>query len=147
MSEQHQSEQSSEDTKRQEMMSALFAQLILQQTNMAMMLLGKVAHPETGQLYKDVEGSRLFIDQLEMLEIKTKGNLTKEESGLLKQSLMNLRLAFVEAINAEEAQNRPSAQPATANPAPTPAADSSESKTAAVGPTDEEHRKKFSKKY
>jgi hypothetical protein len=145
MSEQHQS--ASEDAKRQEMMSALFAQLILQQTNMAMMLLGKVAHPETGQLYKDVEGSRLFIDQLEMLEIKTKGNLTKEESGLLKQSLMNLRLAFVEAINAEETQNRPSAQPAATNPASAPAADSSESKTATASATDEEHRKKFSKKY
>jgi hypothetical protein len=147
MSEPHQSEQSSEDAKRQEMMSALFAQLILQQTNMAMMLLGKVAHPETGQLYKDVEGSRLFIDQLEMLEIKTKGNLTKEESGLLKQSLMNLRLAFVEAINAEETQNRASAQPATTNPDSAPAAGSSESKAAATGATDEEHRKKFCKKY
>ena len=34
---------------RDEMMSALFAHMVMQQTNMAMMLLGKVAHPETGK--------------------------------------------------------------------------------------------------
>src|SRR6266481_6082776 len=83
-----------------EVLSALFAQLIMQQANMAMMLLGKVAHPETGQVVKDIDAARLFIDQLEMLEVKTKGNLTKEESALLKQSLMSLRLGFVEAVEA-----------------------------------------------
>src|SRR5215472_13671572 len=82
--------------------SALFAQLVVQQANMAMMLLGKVPHPETGQTVKDTEAARLFIDQLEMLETKTKGNLTKEESSLLKQSLMSLRLAFVDAVNSPE---------------------------------------------
>jgi hypothetical protein len=121
--------------------SALFAQLILQQTNMAMMLLGKIAHPESGQVYKDVDAARLFIDQLEMLETKTRGNLTKEESGLLKQSLMNLRLAYVEAV---ESPTSPAAQP-SAKPS------SGDAPHAATEPAsasaDEEHRKKFSKKY
>ena len=120
-------------------MSALFAQLILQQTNMAMMLLGKIAHPESGQVYKDVEAARLFIDQLEMLETKTRGNLTKEESGLLKQSLMNLHLAFVEAV--ESAPSSPGESPKTAQ-SPEPAPTAAPADTAA-----EEHRKKFSKKY
>jgi hypothetical protein len=83
---------------RDDQMSALFGHLVLQQANMAMMLLGKVAHPETGKTMQDLEAARLFIDLLEMLEAKTKGNLSKEESGLLKQSLMNLRLSFVEAV-------------------------------------------------
>ena len=83
---------------RDDMMSALFAQLVMQQANMAMMLLGKVAHPESGKTIKDIDAARLFIDQLEMLETKTKGNLSKDEAGLLKQSLMSLRLAFVEAV-------------------------------------------------
>src|SRR5215471_9740693 len=78
--------------------AALFAQLVMQQANMAMMLLGHVAHPETGKVVKDVEAAKMFIDQLEMLEAKTKGNLTKEEEGLLKQSLMTLRLTFVDAV-------------------------------------------------
>ena len=122
-------------------MSALFAQLILQQTNMAMMLLGKIAHPESGQVYKDVEAARLFIDQLEMLEAKTRGNLTKEESGMLKQSLMNLRLAFVEAVESGEPapKSEKPAQPAADSP-PSTGTSSAES-------AEEEHRKKFSKKY
>jgi len=126
-------------------MAALFAQLILQQTNMAMMLLGKIAHPESGQVYKDVEAARLFIDQMEMLDAKTKGNLSKEESALLKQSLMSLRMAFVEAV--EESETKPESKappvkpsaPAAEQPAGAPA----ESATA----SEEEHKKKFSKKY
>jgi hypothetical protein len=112
--------------------SALFAQLIMQQANMALMLLGKVPHPDSGQVVKDIEAARLFIDQLEMLEAKTKGNLTKEEAGLLKQSLMSLHLAFVEAVDSPP-QPQTSAQPPAAEPP----------KTA----PEEEHQKKFSKKY
>src|SRR5436305_11535318 len=82
---------------REEIMSALFANMVIQQTNMAMMLLGKVAHPETGQFIQDLETAKMFIDQMEMLEAKTKGNLTKQEEGLLKQGLTALRMAFVEA--------------------------------------------------
>src|SRR5882724_3663811 len=81
----------------EDMMSALFAHMVTQQANLAMMLMGKVAHPETGKAVHDLEAAQLFIDQLEMLQVKTKGNLTKHEEALLKQGLMNLRLAFVEA--------------------------------------------------
>src|SRR5882762_8958478 len=83
--------------------TALFAQLVLQQSNMALMLMGKVAHPQTGEVVQDIESARLFVDQLEMLETKTRGNLNKDESALLKQSLMTLRLAFVEAVESPSA--------------------------------------------
>ncbi|HVV71889.1 MAG TPA: DUF1844 domain-containing protein [Verrucomicrobiae bacterium] len=129
---------------REEMTAALFAQLVMQQANMAMMLLGKTPHPETGQTVKDIEAARFFIDQLEMLETKTRGNLSKEESGLLKQSLMSLRLAFVEAVEA------PEAKPAMPSPgtqsSPGDAAKSS-SEPVPSAAQEEEHRKKFSKKY
>ena len=129
-------------------MSALFAHMIMQQSNLAMMLLGKAAHPETGQVVRDLEGARLFIDQLEMLEVKTKGNLNPEEAALLKQSLMALRMAFVESVDSPPLQpearaDRPaapaeSAKPAEpSQPAPAPAATAGE----------EESRKKFTKKY
>lgn len=131
------------DPSREDMHSALFAQLVMQQANMAMMLLGKVPHPESGQAIKDLEAAQLFIDQLDMLESKTKGNLTKEEAGLLKQSLMNLRLAFVEAVEAPQPQSepeRPDKAPSTqAGPSGGPAPSAAEE--------EEEHRKKFSKKY
>lgn len=123
-------------------LTMLFAQMVMQQTNMAMMLLGKVAHPETGQVVKNLDAARLFIDQLEMLEAKTKGNLDKQEQALLKQSLMSLRMAFVEEVEsapapAEEAKREPQAQGSGATPAA----------QAAPSAAEDEHRKKFTKKY
>ena len=127
---------------REETSSALFAQMVLQQTNLAMMLMGRSRHPQSGQIVQDLEGARMFIDQLEMIEVKTKGNLSKEEAGLLRQSLTALRLAFVEAVES----------PAPAKPDPTPPAghtpEAPETKpnpdTAAA---ELELKKKFSKKY
>jgi hypothetical protein len=131
-----------------EMRSALFAHLVMQQSSMAMMLLGKTAHPETGQIVRDLEGAKFFIDLLEMLEAKTKGNLDPEEIALLKQSLMSLRMAFVESVDAPPppaeacpAQETPPAGAAHAGEPDKPAAAST---TATV---EDEHRKKFSKKY
>src|SRR5437899_11624309 len=92
---------------RDEMMTALFAHLVMQQTNMAMMLMGKAPHPETGQPVKDLEAAKLFIDMLEMLQAKTKGNLTKDEENLLRQSLTNLRMMFVEAVGSPTGTAKP----------------------------------------
>src|SRR5689334_15932623 len=80
----------------EEIMAALFANMVIQNTNMALMFLGKVPHPQTGQPIHDLESAQMFIDQLEMLSYKTRNNLSKEEEQLLKQSLMSLRMAFVE---------------------------------------------------
>ncbi len=126
----------------EDMMSALFAQLVIQQSNMAMMLLGKVPHPESGQAVKDLDGAKLFIDQLEMLEAKTKGNLSREEASILKQNLMGLRLAFVQAVESPP----PEAQPKPAGAAPAASAPQAGGSEPAPA-SEEEHRKKFSKKY
>src|SRR3954466_13523848 len=100
---------------REEIISALFANLIIQQTNMAFMFLGRVPHPDSGEIIQDFESAKFFIDQLEMIEVKTKGNLDKRESDLLKQSLTGLRMAFVEAMDgkggAAAVESPASAQP------------------------------------
>ena len=130
-----------------EMRSALFAHMVMQQSSMAMMLLGKTAHPETGQIVRDFEAAKFFIDQLEMLEFKTKGNLNQEETALLKQSLMSLRMAFVEAVDSPPSKTEPrpdhSSPPGGAAPSPEPA----NAAPATAASTEEEHRKKFTKKY
>jgi hypothetical protein len=84
----------------EELHTTHFAQLVMQQANLAFMLLGKTPHPETGKAVRDLDGARMFIDQLEMLEAKTRGNLSATERDLLQQSLMSLRLAFVAAVDA-----------------------------------------------
>jgi hypothetical protein len=121
---------------RDEMMSALFAHLVVQQANMAMMLMGKTPHPETGQTMRDLEAAKLFVDMLEMLDLKTKGNLSPQEQQMLKQTLMTVRMAFVEA--ASESQEKEPAKPAEK-----PAEPVLEKVPAAA----EESHKKFSKKY
>ena len=141
---------------REDIISALFANMVIQQTNMAMMFLGLVPHPETSERIQDLETAKMFIDQLEMIEAKTKGNLDKREEGLLNQSLTHLRMAFFEIVEgrgepapvisaATDAPAREEIAPAPAPAAPSPAA------APAAGPTpppeDLDSRKKFSKKY
>lgn len=135
---------------REEMVSALFANLVVQQTNMAFMFLGRVPHPETGEVMKDLESAKFFIDQLEMIEVKTKGNLDKREEGLLKQSLTGLRMAFVEAIDGKgeiSAENPASEPPVSEAPNPTEVAQGTAPAADAKPAADDESRKKFSKKY
>ena len=137
---------------RDEIMAAHFASMVMQTAQMAVMLLGQMPHPETGQTVTDFEGAKMFIDQLEMLEVKTKGNLNKDEEQLLKQSLVGTRMAFVHAIEQQEKGAKPAApiaaapapapEPVADKPAPTPA-----SEAATAPAADDESRKKFSKKY
>lgn len=82
-------------------MTALFKQLVMQQTNMALMFLGKIPHPETEEILDDPESAKLYVDQLEMLETKTKGNLNEEEAKLLEKGLAAAREALVEKLDDE----------------------------------------------
>src|SRR5436190_15850477 len=127
---------------RDEMLTALFAHLVMQQSNMAMMLMGKAPHPETGKPVRDLESAKLFIDLLEMLEAKTKGNLTKEEQNLLKQTLMAVRMGFVEAVESSPPQSEAKPQDATKSPEPEKAPS-----LEGAAPAAEESHKKFTKKY
>lgn len=123
------------DFSSEEMQSALFAQLVMQQSSMALMLLGKSPHPETGQSMYDLESARLFIEQIEMLQAKTRGNLTKSEESLLNQTLMAVRMAFVEAVEHPPAPAKP-------------AEDVEEKKLASTeSVSGEESKKRFSKKF
>ena len=131
--------------------AVIFAGMVAQQTNMALMYMGQVPHPQTGEPVRDLNVAKMFIDQLEMLDVKTKGNLDKQEERMLQQSLTALRMAFVEAVNqgeptAKEAPKQPSPAPGAAGAAqPAPPAEAS---AAPAPPSEEaESRKKFSKKY
>lgn len=128
---------------------ALFAHLVIQQANMALMLMGQAPDPQSGKVTKDLEASGYFIDQLEMLEAKTKGNLTKQETDLLKQSLTSLRMAFVEAVEDSKQTGSGSSQPPP--PSSTPPASPESSTTDQPAPeapkAEPEDKKKFTKKY
>lgn len=61
----------------------------------ALMFLGQVPNPLTGKPEVHLEQAKHFIDTLQMLQDKTKGNLTPEESRMLEDVLHELRLAYV----------------------------------------------------
>ena len=84
----------------------------MQNTNMALIFLGHAPNPQTGQKAQDLDHAQYFIDQLEMLEVKTKGNLDKQEEAILKQSLGSLRLMYVEAVNQAQKARATEAAPA-----------------------------------
>lgn len=59
---------------------------------------GDISEPGTsGPPKQNLEGAKHMIAILEMLERKTKGNLTPQESQLLEQILFELRMRFVKA--------------------------------------------------
>jgi hypothetical protein len=133
---------------RDELMSALFATMVVQQTNMALVFLGKVPHPESGQPVQDMDAARMFIDQLEMIEFKTRGNLDKDEDQLLKQSLMNLRLAFVEAVEKGPQSTSSPSESSPSAPATSPSPSRGAAQPIISGEPDaDESRKRFTKKY
>ncbi len=139
-----------------DLMSAMFANLVVQQTNMALVFLGKAPHPETGQPVQDLEAAQMFIDQLEMLAFKTRGNLNKNEDQLLQQSLMTLRMAFVEAVEKPPSEGTPLSSSAKAQTPEAPRSPSDASPSGATGTPQpivsgesgaQETRKRFTKKY
>jgi hypothetical protein len=72
-----------------------FSGLILSLSHAAMMHLGQIPDPNTGQPQMDRDLARHTIDTLGMLKDKTKGNLTPEEQRLIDHALTELRLAYV----------------------------------------------------
>jgi hypothetical protein len=65
----------------------------------AMMQMGMM-HEEGGQPRLDPIGARQTIDTLSLISEKTKGNLTPTEQTFLQNCLYELRMAYVEVINA-----------------------------------------------
>jgi hypothetical protein len=64
---------------------------------------GDISEPGTsGPPKQNLEGARHMISILEMLERKTKGNLTPQERQLLEQILFELRMRFVQAQGSDK---------------------------------------------
>ncbi len=70
----------------------------------AMIALGEMAHPATGLAQPDLEQSRYLVDVLGLLQEKTQGNLSPEETTLLDGLLYELRMKYVEKTQAGPAR-------------------------------------------
>ena len=118
----------------------------------AALFLGQIPNPKTGEGEVNLELAKMFIDQLAMIQEKTRGNLTNEESTVLRNALSNLQMAYVEV--AREAPKgagqpqpeqpvppspKPEEETSTGPPEPSAPISSTESET--------ESKKKFTKSY
>ncbi|OGI12379.1 MAG: hypothetical protein A2Y40_03660 [Candidatus Margulisbacteria bacterium GWF2_35_9] len=78
---------------------SLFTSLVYTFNMTAMQQLGKVVNPINNKKEIDLEQAMLTIDMLKMLESRTKGNLSEQESSFLSQTLVFLDEAYNEIIN------------------------------------------------
>ncbi len=69
---------------------------VMSLSSSAMVNLGEVPDPLTGEIKVDLELARHTIDVLGMLEEKTKGNLSREEEDFLKNVLFELRMKYIQ---------------------------------------------------
>ncbi len=58
--------------------------------------------PETEEVIVNLGLAKRMIDTIEMLEEKTKGNLTAPETNYLANSLYELRMNYVRAVNSQK---------------------------------------------
>ncbi|MEM9111266.1 MAG: DUF1844 domain-containing protein [Planctomycetota bacterium] len=77
-----------------------FTTLVSSIATQALFSLGAMPDPQTGQRYANLDVARHHIDSLSVLEDKTKGNLTDEESKMLATTLYELRQSYVQIANA-----------------------------------------------
>lgn len=61
----------------------------------AMANLGQAPDPTTGRPHVDLDQARFAIDLLAMLQEKTRGNRTPDESAVLEEMLTTLRMGYV----------------------------------------------------
>ena len=72
-----------------------FGSFVISMATQALMLLGQIKAPDGLPVSVDPQAAKQSIDILSMLEAKTRGNLTAQEEGLMKDALHNLKVAFL----------------------------------------------------
>jgi hypothetical protein len=92
-------EQPQTDAAAQELPPASFPMLVTSLATQALATMGQIPDP-SGKSLVQLDHARHVIDTLAMLEEKTKGNLTPEESQMMTQVLHELRMVFVAVSNA-----------------------------------------------
>ena len=78
----------------EEIISAIFTQCLMTLVQSGDYLLGKVKAPDTGEPVIDLPRVQLIIKQLEVLD-NNAAKLNIEEQQVIKQSLQDLRMAYV----------------------------------------------------
>src|SRR3954447_22396350 len=129
-------------------LSQRFIEFVMMQAQNAALFLGQIPNPQTGKGEVNLELAKMFIDQLGMIQEKTRGNLTNEETAVLRNTLSNLQMAFVEVskeMREGKTESVTAPEPEPEKERAQPAGETSDPGTAAQ--SESEPRKKFTKSY
>ena len=125
-------------------MTQRFIEFVMMQAQNAAFMLGQIPHPQTGKAEVNLDMAQLLIDQLVMIQEKTKSNLNSDESRILAGAISNLQMAFVEAVRREPSDsNKTVIQPE----APPPQAEQKPAEEPAPEQADPDGKRKFVKSY
>ncbi|PYK29779.1 MAG: hypothetical protein DME57_09215 [Verrucomicrobia bacterium] len=127
-------------------MSQRFIEFVMMHAQNAALFLGQIPNPKTGQGEVNLELAKMFIDQLAMIQEKTRGNLTSEEATVLKNTLSNLQMLYVEISRSPQAA---ASVPPSSEPEPEESTSAAEQPPASSEPPppEGESKKKFTKSY
>ena len=125
-----------------EISSYLFIKCIVTLVQTADVLMGKVEAPATGEPVMDLARVQLIIKQLELLD-ENAVMLGLEEQQMVKQSLQELRMAYVSAAGKTPEEDLAGEEDAPVETSPEPAAPADDGDD----DDDEPSRPRFVKKY
>jgi hypothetical protein len=132
-------------------LSQRFVEFVMMHAQNAALFLGQIPNPKTGEGEVNLELAKMFIDQLAMIQEKTRGNLTNEEATVLRNALSNLQMAYVEVA---QQVSKGGAQPAVTPQEPAAEGESTPATSAStpeekppISSTESESKKKFTKSY
>ncbi len=131
-----------------------FIELVMMNAQQAALCLGQMAHPSTGKAEVNLDAAKMFIDHLEIIREKTRGNLSKDEEKILTSVLSELQLAFVQVSSGagaaghvhDETCGHDHGPAAPEAPAVEPTAQE-ETSNQEASPSEEESKKRFTKSY
>ena len=121
-------------------MTKRFVQFVMVQAQNILYVLGRIPTPEGDRIPPNLQAAKMMIDHLELIRIKTEGNLSPQETKIITEALQQVQLAFVEAsggtpvgmmpdrgpqvdmsaLEEEEMISEEPSNPAADNPAPSP---------------------------
>jgi hypothetical protein len=133
-------------------LSQRFIEFVMMHAQNAALFLGQIPNPKTGEGEVNLELAKMFIDQLAMIQEKTRGNLTNEETTVLRNALSNLQMAYVEVAREApkgNAQPKPTEQSVAPSQSPEQTSTSIPEPSAPISSTESgsESKKKFTKSY
>jgi hypothetical protein len=101
-------------TPAEQQQSKIFMTFLAGMAQQALMQMGEIESPFSGQREVDLQGARYTIELLNTIQAKTKGNLTTEESESLNEAIHDLKMRYVEL--AREVQRQMQEQAMKAGP-------------------------------